>query len=134
MLNHTLTAAIIALGIGLVAPTAARAQFAPMDMSWGMQSQMRLSAIGQETAQTTGMNYYMLMQQLRANNYRGPSLPTGVTAESLIASNNAANQATAGYIGSQLRNSQRRSFATGDYVMRAIRGCTAVYPYGYVCP
>ena len=79
------------------------------------------------------MQYLRYMQQLRASGYTGPSLPTGVTNESLRASINAANQAGQSYNRAQFDNSQRRSNATYDYSMRAIRGCTrAVDQYGRV--
>ena len=75
---------------------------------------------------------------LRAAGYTGPSLPTGVTNESLRASINAANQAGQSYNAAQLANSQRRSNATYDYSMRAVRGCWYGYDqygrYGYICP
>jgi hypothetical protein len=79
------------------------------------------------------MQYYQYMQQLRAAGYTGPSLPTGVTNESLRASINAANQAGQAYNQAQFNNSQRRSNAVYDYSMRAIRGCTPyVDQYGRV--
>jgi len=79
------------------------------------------------------MAYYRYMQQLRAQGYTGPSLPTGVTNESLRNSINAANQAAQSYNQAQAVNSQRRSNAAADYDMRAIRGCTRfVNQYGQV--
>jgi hypothetical protein len=71
------------------------------------------------------------MQQLRAMGYTGPSLPTGVTPESLRNSINAANQAGIDYNHAQMLNSQRRSNAIADYDLRAIRGCSyALDQYG----
>ncbi len=79
------------------------------------------------------MQYLRYMQQLRAAGYTGPSLPTGVTNESLRASINAANQAGQAYNQAQFNNSKRRSNAVYDYSMRAIRGCTPyVDQYGRV--
>jgi hypothetical protein len=104
-----------------------------MDMSWAIQSQMRLYNQGQANANAAAMQYLRYMQQLRAAGYTGPSLPTGVTNESLRASINAANQAGQAYNRAQFNNSQRRSDAVYDYGMRAIRGCTPyVDQYGRV--
>lgn len=96
----------------------------PMDMSWGIRAQMQYQVQGDAAARAAAMAYYRYMQQLRAAGYTGPSLPTGVTNESLRASINAANQAGQAYNQSQFNNSQRRSNAVYDYDMRAIRGCT----------
>ena len=127
MLNRTVKIASIAalsLGFAVLAPSAAHAQPAPMNMSWAIQSQMNLYNQGQAAANATAMQYLRYMQQLRAAGYTGPSLPTGVTNESLRASINAANQAGQAYNRAQFDNSQRRSNAVYDYGMRAIRGCT----------
>jgi|SRR5215471_9375555 len=119
------------LTIGLVAPAAVLAQAPPMDMSWAIRSQQRNWAMGQAAANATAMSYYRTMQQLRAMGYTGPSLPTGVTPESLRNSINAANQAGIDYNHAQMLNSQRRSNAAADYDLRAIRGCSyAVDQYG----
>jgi hypothetical protein len=136
MLNSTVKIAWIAalsLGFAVLAPSAAQAQNPPMNMSWVIQSQMNLYNRGQATANATAMQYLRYMQQLRAAGYTGPSLPTGVTSESLRASINAANQAGQAYNQAQFNNSQRRSNAVYDYGMRAIRGCTPyVDQYGRV--
>ena len=136
MLNRTLKiaiAAVFSLGCAMLAPSA-QAQNPPMDMSWAIQSQMNAYNQGQARANAAAMQYYQYMQQLRAAGYTGPSLPTGVTNESLRASINAANQAGQAYNRAQFDNSQRRSNATYDYSMRAIRGCTGphVDQYGRV--
>ena len=126
MLNRTLKIAIAAalsLGCAMLAPSA-QAQNPPMDMSWAIRSQMNAYNQGQANANAATMYYIRYMQQLRASGYTGPSLPTGVTNESLRASINAANQAGQAYNRAQFDNSQRRSNATYDYSMRAIRGCT----------
>jgi hypothetical protein len=123
----------LSLGFAVLAPSVAHAQAAPMDMSWAIRSQMNLYNQGQATANATAMQYLRYMQQLRAAGYTGPSLPTGVTNESLRASINAANQAGQAYNRAQFDNSQRRSNAVYDYSMRAIRGCTPyVDQYGRV--
>ena len=127
MLNRTaavVRATVLGLGFAALAPTLAQAQPAPMDMSWAIRSQTNAYNQGQAAANATTMQYLRYMQQLRAAGYTGPSLPTGVTNESLRASVNAANQAGQAYSQSQFYNSQRRSNAVYDYDMRAIRGCT----------
>ena len=138
MLNRTLNRttkfiAALALSFAAMCPSLLHAQAAPMDMSWAMRSQTQLWNQGQANANATAMAYLRYMQQLRAAGYTGPSLPTGVTNESLRASINAANQAAQSYNRSQFNNSQRRSNAVNDYDMRAIRGCTPfVDQYGRV--
>jgi len=139
MLNRTLKSVrIAALGLGLaaVAPTAVLAQ--GMDMSWAIRSQMQNQARGDAAANAAANYYYQYMLRLRAMGYTGPSLPTGVTQESLSRSINAANQAGINYNNAQQINSMRRSNATYDYSMRAIRGCSWAVDrygnYGYVCP
>jgi hypothetical protein len=144
MLNHSLNHSFqirtsrigriaLAFGFAVLASSAVYAQPAPMDMSWAMRSQMNLFNQGQANANATAMAYLRAMQQLRAAGYTGPSLPTGVTNESLRASINAANQAGQAYNRSQFYNSQRRSNAVYDYDMRAIRGCTRyIDQYGRV--
>jgi hypothetical protein len=126
--------ATLVLGLAILAPSAAHAQMPPpMDMSWGIRAQMQYQARGDAAARATAMAYYRYMQQLRAAGYTGPSLPTGVTNESLRASINAANQAGQSYNQAQAVNSQRRSNTAYDYDMRAIRGCTKyVDQYGRV--
>ena len=124
---------IASVAIALVAPGLAHAQVPPMDMSWAMRSQTDLFNRGQAAANATAMQYLRYMQQLRAAGYTGPSLPTGVTNESLRASIDAANRAGQAYNQAQMINSQRRSNAVYDYDMRAIRGCQlAVDQYGRV--
>jgi hypothetical protein len=136
MLNRTvkiIRTVLLSLGFAVLASSAAHAQNPPMDMSWGIQSQISAYNRGQAAANSAAMQYLRYMQQLRAAGYTGPSLPTGVTNESLRASINAANQAGQAYNRAQFDNSQRRSNAVYDYNMRAIRGCTPyVDQYGRV--
>ena len=122
------------LGFTFFYPCITQAQMAPpMDMSWGIRAQMQYQAQGDAAARAAAMTYTRYMQQLRAAGYTGPSLPTGVTNESLRASINAANQAAQGYNRAQFDNSQRRSNAVYDYDMRGIRGCTRyVDQYGRI--
>jgi hypothetical protein len=128
---------VLALLISLVS-AGAFAQAPPMDMSWAIQQQMRSQAMGDYAARNAAMTYYNYMQQLRAMGYKGPSLPTGVTSQSLRDSVDGANAATQRYIqGSQL-NSNRRSNAANDFSMRGIRGCYYARDrwgnLGYACP
>ena len=134
MLNRTVKiASAIAFSLSMLASSAAHAQNPPMDMSWAIRSQMNAYNVGQANANSAATQYYQYMQRLRAAGYTGPSLPTGVTNESLRASINAANQAGQAYNRAQFDNSQRRSNAVYDYGMRAIRGCTPyVDQYGRV--
>jgi hypothetical protein len=127
MTTRFLTTTAIALTLGFIAPAAVLAQAPPMDMSWAIRSQQRNWDIGQAAANNTAMAYYRTMQRLRAMGYTGPSLPTGVTPESLRNSINAANQAGIDYNHAQMLNSQRRSNAAADYDLRAIRGCTYAF-------
>jgi hypothetical protein len=128
MLNHQVSkfGRIVALVLGIAAmfPSLGHAQAPPMDMSWGIRAQMQYQAQGDARARATAMAYYRYMQQLRAAGYTGPSLPTGVTPESLQRSINAANQAGQAYNAAQFANAQRRYNTAYDYDMRAIRGCT----------
>jgi hypothetical protein len=136
MFERTLKAArlvAILLRLTVIAPSLAYGQAPPMDMSWAIRSQQQAWNVGQANAQATAMAYYRYMQQLRAQGYTGPSLPTGVTPESLRNSINAANQAGQAYNQAQMLNAQRRQNTATDYDMRAIRGCTRyVNQYGQV--
>jgi hypothetical protein len=130
--------ALVAIALVAAAPTAVKAQTLNMDMSWAIQSQAQSWAYGQAAANAAANNYLRHMQQLRASGYTGPSLPTGVTAQSLQNSINAANNAWSDYNRAQSHNSQRLSNSVHDYVMQGIRGCRLVTNrYGqpaYECP
>ena len=114
----------LVLCIAAICPSLGHAQAPPMDMSWAIRAQAQYQAHGDAAARNAAMTYYRYMQQLRAAGYTGPSLPTGVTPESLQRSINAANQAGQAYNAAQFANSQRRYNTAVDYDMRAIRGCT----------
>jgi hypothetical protein len=124
----------IAIAFAIVAASPVHAQMAPpMDMSWALRSQQQAWNIGQANANRTAMAYYQYMQRLRAQGYTGPSLPTGVTPESLQRSINAANKAGQDYNAAQFNNAQRRFNTATDYDLRAIRGCSRyVSPSGQV--
>jgi hypothetical protein len=124
MSNRTLKiariAAALSVGVAVLAPSASHAQ--NMDMSWALQSQANLWQQGQATAYAVANSYYQYMLKLRAAGYTGPSLPTGVTNESLRASINGANQAGQSYIASMQSNSARTSAAINGWTTGAIRG------------
>lgn len=139
-MNKSALIAAAAAVIGAVAlPAAASAQMMPpMDMSWAMQSQMQNYAYGQMAAQAAAQQYLNYMTQLRRQGYTGPSLPTGVTHQSLQESIRGAQAAGDAYIRGGQVNSARTGNAIGDYSYRAIRGCAygATYDYryrAYVC-
>jgi hypothetical protein len=132
--------ALIAV-LGLMAvfmTTKAAAQMPNMDMSWGIRSQMQLQQQGDAMARATAMAYYNYMLRLRQMGYRGPSLPTGVTPDSLRSSMNRLQQAMDAYHTSSAMNSNRTSNAIGNWDMQAIRGCQPVVDsYGqqrWSCP
>lgn len=124
--------------LAAAAPSAGAQGMPPMDMSWGMRSQMQLQAYGDATAAQAGRNYMLWAKQYRAQTgYMGP-LPSPVSQEQLQSSINGANQAGQNYNRAQYYNSQRRDFAVRDYGMRATRGCSYGYnsygQYVYLCP
>ena len=133
MLKQSLIAAVLTL-----ASSGAFAQGPPMDMSWAMRSQMQNQMVGNQMANQAAMQYYNYMRQLRAQGYTGPSLPTGVTPQSLNDSINGANRSSQNYIRDQQINSARRSAAIRDNGLRGTRGCTyGADRYGspvYLCP
>jgi hypothetical protein len=138
MKKHMLTL-IATLGLmAALTSTKAVAQMPNMDMSWGMRSQMQLQQRGDATARATAMAYYRYMQQLRRMGYTGPSLPTGVTPETLRASAQRLQQSMDAYHASSAANSNRTSNAINNWDYRAVRGCQLVVDvYGtqrWVCP
>jgi hypothetical protein len=82
--------------------------------------------------------YYRYMLQLRRMGYTGPSLPTGVTPETLRASAQRLQQSMDAYHASSAANSDRTSNAINNWDYRAVRGCQLVVDvYGtqrWVCP
>jgi len=78
------------------------------------------------------------MQELRRRGYTGPSLPTGVTPETLRQSNQALQQQYDRNNRSWANNSRRTTNAIEDYTYRAIRGCEVVKDAKgnrtYICP
>lgn len=131
MKKQLLFATLVLLGLTAVLTPTASAQ--NMDLSWGIRAQAQYQAIGDYNARAAAMAYYNYMLRLRQMGYTGPSLPTGVTPQSL-----QAPGCTRLRPGSMV-NSNTTSNAVGDYDLRAIRGCAKVY-YGpqasgvYACP
>ena len=121
------------LGVGT-----AFAQMPPMDMSWGIQQQMRLQQQGDAAAMNAANAYYNYMVRLRQMGYTGPSLATGVTQQSLQDSIRGAQGAMDAYNHASQVNSNRTSNAVNSWDNRAVRGCyLGVDVYGYqrwVCP
>jgi hypothetical protein len=138
MKKHMLTL-IATLGLmAALTSTTAFAQMPNMDMSWAMRSQMQLQQRGDAVARATAMAYYRYMLQLRQRGYTGPSLPTGVTPETLRASAQRLQQSMDAYHASSAANSDRTSNAINNWDYRAVRGCQLVVDvYGtqrWVCP
>jgi hypothetical protein len=130
---------IAALGlIAALTPIKAAAQMPNMDMSWAIRSQMQLQRQGDATAHATAMAYYNYMLRLRRQGYRGPSLPTGVTPDTLRASMQRLQQSMDAYHASSAANSDRTDRAINNWDYRAVRGCQWVVDAygnkGWVCP
>jgi len=138
MKKHMLTL-IATLGLmAALTSTTAFAQMPNLDMSWAMRSQMQLQQRGDAVARATAMAYYRYMLQLRQRGYTGPSLPTGVTPDTLRASAERLQQSMDAYRASSAANSDQTSNAINNWDYRAVRGCQLVVDvYGYqrwVCP
>jgi hypothetical protein len=130
--------AALAAGLGPPAGTAS-AQTLNMDMSWGMQQQALAWQQSQAAAAAAAQGYLNHMTWLRANGYTGPSLPTGVTPQTLMEANRRLqDQYDDDNNRTWHRQSQRQSQAVNNYVMQAIRGCSLVQDrygqYVYLCP
>ena len=129
---------IAAALVAIFAPGKAAAQQLNMDMSWGIRQQMAYQAQSDAYARSVAQAYYNYMLQLRRSGYTGPSLPTGVTADTLRASNQRLQNSMDAYHASSAINSNRRSNAVAAWDYQAIRGCQVVtdargYRYAY-CP
>ena len=130
---------IAALGLIIaLTPTKAAAQMPNMDMSWAIRSQMQLQQQGDAMAHATAMAYYNYMLQLRRQGYTGPSLPTGVTPDTLRASMQRLQQSMDAYHASSAANSNATDRAINNWDYRAVRGCQWVIDVygqkGWVCP
>lgn len=126
MKNHMLTL-IATLGLmATVAAPKAASQTLNMDMSGAMRRQMMLQAQGDAYARSVAQAYYNYMLRLRQQGYTGPSLPTGVTADTLRASMQRLQNSMDAYHASSANNSNRRSNAVANWDYRALRGCQVV--------
>jgi hypothetical protein len=138
MKKHLLTLIIALSAMTTLTSSHAAAQMPNMDMSWAIRSQMQYQAQGNAMARATAMAYYRYMLRLRAMGYKGPSLPTGVTPETLRASAQRLQQSMDAYHASSAANSNRTSAAVNNWDYRAVRGCSlATNAYGqnyWVCP
>jgi hypothetical protein len=109
--------------IALLTPCAASAQMPNMDMSWAIRSQMQFQRQGDLNARRVAMMYYNYMLRLRKMGYTGPSLPTGVTPQSLAAANARLQQSYDAYNQSAQHNSDVTHNAVNNWDYQAIRGC-----------
>ena len=138
MKNILILAGAVAL-VTTLGTTDASAQTLNMNMNWGVQSQLQLQRQGDMTAAATAQAYYQYMQWYRRTyHYDGPSLPTGVTAETMRNSMQALQRSMDAYHASAMNNSNRTSNAVGNWDLRAVRGCyVAADAYGrpfWYCP
>jgi hypothetical protein len=138
MTKHKLVLIVVLGLIAALTPNKAAAQMPNMDMSWAIRSQMQLQQQGDATARATAMAYYNYMLRLRRQGYRGPSLPTGVTPDTLRASTQRLQQSMDAYHASSAANSNATDRAINNWDYRAVRGCQWVVDYygnkGWVCP
>src|SRR3569623_98999 len=123
MINTALIAAAALAVTAGAASTASAHMYPNMDNNKGIQQQMRAQAQGDAYANAAAMAYLNQMRRLRAEGYRGPSLPTGVTNESLQASIRGANEATQRYIQGSQVNSARTDRAINRWDYQAVRNC-----------
>ena len=123
-MKKQLFATLVLIGLMAVLTSTASAQMAPpMDMSWGIRAQMQYQQIGNYNARAVAMAYYNYMLRLRQMGYTGPSLPTGVTPESLQASIQRSQQAANAFMQSGMHSTDARSNAVGNWDWAALRGC-----------
>jgi len=129
--------AALAAGLGLPAGTAS-AQTLNMDMSWGIRQQALSWQQSQAAAAAAAQAYLNHMAWLWANGYTGPSLPTGVTPQTLMEANRRLQDQYDRNNHAWHHQSHRQSQAVHNYVMQGIRGCSLVRNrHGqpvYLCP
>ncbi len=107
-------AAAVTLGAG-----AASAQYAPMDMSWAIQSQMRNQQMGDMMAYQAAMRAYAALARARAEGH-----PFNGT---FVLGNNPNTFGDGGYAA----RSARQGRTAYDYDQRAVRGnCLYQNAYG----
>jgi hypothetical protein len=138
MKKHLLTL-IIALGVmTALTSTHAAAQELNMDMSWAINAQTAYQQQGDAMAYATAMAYYNYMQYLRQQlGYPGPSLPTGVTAETLRDSMERLRHSMDIYNAASAANSDATSTSVNNWDYRAVRNCQPVVDaygqQGWIC-
>jgi hypothetical protein len=123
MIKTALVAAAVLAATAGAASTASAQMYPNMDMSGMIANQVRLQRQGDAFANAAAMAYLNQMLYMRAHGYRGPSLPTGVTNESLQASIRGANEATQRYIQGSQVNSARTDRAIARWDYQAVRNC-----------
>ena len=130
-MKKQLFATLVLISLSAVLTPTASAQMAhPMDLSWGMRAQMQYQQINDYNARAVAMAYYNYMLRLRQMGYTGPSLPTGVTPESLQASIQRSQQAANAFMQSGAHSTDVRSNAAGNWDWAALRGCRPYYVNG----
>ena len=99
---------------------------------------MQLQRQGNLNARMVAMQYCNYMRRLRQMGYTGPSLPTGVTPQSLAASNARLQQSYNAYNNAAQHNSDVTHNAINNWDYQAVRGCWwSTNAYGervMVCP
>jgi hypothetical protein len=94
----------------------------PMDMSWAFPWMNGLQAQGDQRAADAARQYYDYMQRLRQQGYTGPSLPTGITPDTMRESMERANAATQSMIENEQRDQAIRQRAMDRWDRRVLRG------------
>ncbi|MGA2596780.1 MAG: hypothetical protein ABSH09_07265 [Bryobacteraceae bacterium] len=123
----------------LIAPLIAAAALAPapvaaQNLNQMIQNQINMQRMGDQTAMAGARTYYNYALQLRRMGYTGP-IPTGVTAESL----NATNQQLQQQMQSNFQRTQQNMRATWDATTSTsnaiTRGCSYQYWNGtrWIC-
>jgi hypothetical protein len=114
------------LAVAALAPRPAAAQ----NMNQMIQNQVRMQQIGNQMAMAAARNYYNYALQLRRQGYTG-QIPTGVTTQSLNATNQALMQQGMNNVRSNQTNSRITSDAITSTNNAITRGCASSYWNGY---
>lgn len=131
-MKHQLLTLIAALTVAAaLAPTHVAAQTMPAsNLNQMIQNQVRMQQWGDRNAMAAARAYYLYALRLRRMGYQGP-IPTGVTAGSLNAANQALAQAGQNYIQNTQNNMNRTWDATTSTNNAITRGCATSYWNGY---
>lgn len=102
----------------LIAPLIAAAALAPapvaaQNLNQMIQNQINMQRMGDQTAMAGARTYYNYALQLRRMGYTGP-IPTGVTAESLNATNQQLQQQRSPRRSNHRRRATRQSVPVAD--------------------